>query len=128
MTNTDIAWAAGLFEGEGTWIVRPPKGNGNATAVVALQMRDRDVVERFASIMGCGKITCERRSERNPKHSDMWRWTTAKRADVRRITELLVPYLGQRRAERARDVLVAASCVDLRGDRSRYNLPHVRAR
>jgi predicted metal-dependent hydrolase len=122
---TDIAWAAGLFEGEGTWITRTkpnaPK-DGKRYAVIALQMCDRDVVERFAAVMGCGKVTVEARSERNPKHSDIWRWTTAKRAECLRIAELLLPYMGERRAARAREVIEASRATDLRSDNARY--PH----
>lgn len=121
MDQTDIAWAAGLFEGEGTWIVRSPKGRGNPTVVITLQMCDRDVVERFAAIMGCGKVTKgDRREEQNPRHRAIWRWGTAKRADCLRIARMLLPYLGERRTAKAREIIEAADVPDLRSDRSRY--------
>lgn len=117
----EIAWAAGLFEGEGTWIVRPRRGNGNPTVVITLQMCDRDVVERFAAIMGCGKVgQADRRHEQNPKHRPIYRWTTAKRQDVLRIARMLQPYLGERRGAKALEVIAAADVPDLRSDRSRY--------
>jgi hypothetical protein len=111
MEKTDIAWAAGLFEGEGTWIVRPPRGRGTkTTTVVMLQMCDRDVVERFASIMECGKVTQgDRRWEQNPKHRPIWRWTTAKRTDCLRVAEMLMPYLGERRRAKALEIIESAS-------------------
>jgi hypothetical protein len=101
----EIAWAAGLFEGEGTMVVARGK-----YAVMALQMRDRDVVERWALVVGCGqKVRCEKRAVRNPAHSDIYRCEIAKRVDVRRVLTMFLPYLGERRAERARQVLAVAS-------------------
>lgn len=108
----EIAWAAGLFEGEGTWIVRQSPRSPFKTAVIALQMCDRAVVEHFARVMGCGSVTCERRSERNAAHSDIWRWTTAKREDCKRIAEMLLPYLEERRAAKAREIIEATSRPD----------------
>jgi len=45
MTN-EIAWAAGLFEGEGTLNVYR-RSSGKLQVQVRLGMTDRDVVERF---------------------------------------------------------------------------------
>jgi len=112
----EVAWAAGLFEGEGTWIVRPARGRGTkTTTVIALQMCDRDVVERFAAIMGCGKVTNpDKRHEQNPKHRPIWRWSTARRADCLRIAQMFLPYLGERRSARAHEIIESASQVHTR--------------
>jgi len=50
MASYDIAWAAGLFEGEGT--VTRTKGIPR----LALKMTDFEPVRRFASIVEVGKI------------------------------------------------------------------------
>jgi hypothetical protein len=111
MRKTDIAWAAGLFEGEGTWIVRQPQGKGRfPTAVIALQMTDRDVVERFAEVMGCGRVTSQVDVRENRK--PLWRWTTARRVDCKRIAEAMLPYLGERRSARALEIIAVSSQVD----------------
>lgn len=48
-----IAWAAGLFEGEGTIIIRTrPEDQID----VQLGMTDKDVVDRFCEIVGVGKV------------------------------------------------------------------------
>lgn len=59
----DIAWAAGLFEGEGCFTIqRSPRKRANGESVVykqpvaRLHMTDKDVVERFAKIVGVGQF------------------------------------------------------------------------
>jgi hypothetical protein len=54
-TTQHVAWAAGLFEGEGCWNAYVRKG-GKVQMQVRLEMTDKDVVERFAAIVGCGAI------------------------------------------------------------------------
>lgn len=116
-TDTEIAWAAGLFEGEGTWLLRKGKG---AHPQIALQMCDRDVVERFARIVGVGReIRVERRSLRNPAHSDMWRWELTNVRDARHLIEMLVPYLGERRRAKAEEIMRATEGYGQHG-RSKY--------
>jgi hypothetical protein len=115
----EVVWAAGLFEGEGTWIVRSPRGKGTKpTCVITLQMCDRDVVERFATVMNCGKVTKgDNREEKNPNHRPIWRWSTARRADCLRIAEMFLPYMGNRRARKAREIIEAAQQIDGRAER-----------
>ena len=48
--NPAIAWAAGLFEGEGT-ITRC-----DGRLHLRMQLTDLEVLERFAEIVGTGKI------------------------------------------------------------------------
>lgn len=97
-----VAWAAGLFEGEGSWIVRK---TGYPQA--SLRSADRDVVERFAEIVGCGRIGFEDRKTANPLHSDSWYWQVGNRRDVRRLAETFMPYLGERRRTRALEIIAA---------------------
>ena len=48
----DIAWVAGVFEGEGCIRVRKDRYG----AQVSVRMDDRDVIERIHSIMGFGNL------------------------------------------------------------------------
>lgn len=55
MTETkDIAWLAGLLEGEGCFLLRK-SGGYKGSISIALQMTDRDTVEKAATLMG-GKL------------------------------------------------------------------------
>jgi hypothetical protein len=101
MTTEEIAWAAGLFEGEGTWQITN-KGYVQA----ALGMTDRDVVERFARIVDMGNVTRVHRPTQN--RQDIWHWYIGSRRDVQRLALMFIPHLGERRRARALELLAAA--------------------
>lgn len=102
--TTDIAWAAGLFEGEGYLYVS--KGR-YPTPQIGLNMNDRDVVERFAAIMECGSIRIY--DSPNPNHSRQYRWRVCGWARFESVTEMLLPYLGDRRTKRIAAVAAVKS-------------------
>lgn len=89
-----IAWAAGLFEGEGSVVLRIQ----NERAVIALSLgsTDLDVLERFKSVVGAGQIGRESRSS-SLGNKPFWRWRCAAQADVARLTDMLLPFMGERR-------------------------------
>lgn len=99
-SEIDVAWAAGLFEGEGSVGINRCKtagGKGYIGAYFSLGMRDDDVLDRFHGIVGCGHIR---------KHSPgMRQWGTGKWDDVQRLAELFRPHLGVRRTQRINEVL-----------------------
>lgn len=93
---TDIAWAAGLFEGEGTIVA----GRKPQYIRLALGMTDRDVVERFASILGGAAQSWYPPRVQSSGRKRMWYWiATGQRAA--NVIRLLMPYLGERRSSRA---------------------------
>ena len=107
MTDAGLAWAAGLFEGEGcSWTSR----NKNGTVKIGLSVTstDRDVLERFAAIVGgTGRVRARAKNPtRNAATKPVFQWTTQEREDVRRILRLMRPLLGERRAAKA-DVLLS---------------------
>ena len=99
-TREEIAWAAGLFEGEGCicWVKK-------TAAKLSIEMTDRDVLERFAQIVDAGAI-CDKTCT-NPK--SQWRasyhWQVYARDDVARILTWFLPWLQSRRGEKARATL-----------------------
>jgi hypothetical protein len=90
-TLSEIAWAAGLFEGEGT----VSKGPKVKAPTVALMSSDRDVVDRFASIVGFGSVRAER--IREPGRKRLYRWASNTWKGVTALFELLGGQLGNRR-------------------------------
>lgn len=105
-----IGWAAGLFEGEGCITFNAVRSKGKRYRSPRLQLRttDRDVLDRFARIMGCGSIV----TIQNPAHvaagrKPAWDWRTAAKADVEDVLLRLLPFLGRRRAQKAREALGA---------------------
>jgi hypothetical protein len=95
------AWAAGLFEGEGCFYVRSRRRVG-----AQLAMTDRDVVERFAAIVGLG--TLHRKEPRRSHWQHQYVWQTQSAQPVRDLIARFWPYLGERRRARARAVLAHA--------------------
>ena len=96
-SDTQIAWAAGIFEGEGC-ITRTHTSMG----MLQLRMTDLDVVQKFVDIMGYGNIVQE---PTLPSGKDVWCWRVGKRNQVYRMLELLLPHLMSRRAYAAQNIL-----------------------
>lgn len=94
---TDIAWMAGLFEGEGTFEIA--KNGGVRTTV---RMTDRDVLERLDTVFPCGRPF----HVVNPKggHKTQYAWRIGPE-QTREFIALVLPWLGERRTARALEVL-----------------------
>jgi len=103
-SETQIAWAAGILEGEGCFtLVRNTKAKGGRSAKVVLQMNDLDVIEKVQSVFeGKGKVY-----RRPPKGSskESWSWQVYRAADVKEITLSVLPWLCKRRTEKAHQIL-----------------------
>lgn len=87
--EASVAWAAGIFEGEGSWGCYRSKLR--ATIVIG----DRDVLDRFAQIVGVGSVSQSTKPS-NEAHRQMWRWSTSN-LHVIELAVLFWPYLGDRR-------------------------------
>jgi len=94
---TDIAWAAGIFEGEGSF---HQTKSGSPQAKV--KMADRDVVERFYEIVGFGHFGFS--ASQKPEWSDMWVWRVTSWRDFLRFVDLVGHHLGARRAQRFEEI------------------------
>lgn len=99
-TDLDVAWAAGLFEGEGCIGF----SNRFSAPSLRLSMVDRDVVERFAAIIGIGIV--RRNDYYYTKHG--WQvqylWEAGGLEAVEAVI-CLVPFLGERRTKRAQELI-----------------------
>ncbi len=115
MTRTEsLTWAAGLFEGEGSCFVAAGKAQRQPTVV--LVMTDEDVVRKFAGIIGVGYVN----SYKRPGQKRYWRWAAQSRNDVLEALGLLWPYLGERRQEKATEVLERAAAIIPRGTKQTH--------
>jgi len=89
MDSIEIAWAAGLIEGEGTVCV---KGSGGL--YVGVSMTDEDVVRKIHSIAGIGTVNmCKKKENRK----QVWVWRAGKRSEVIAFIKKIRPYMGARR-------------------------------
>lgn len=91
MRTADLAWAAGLFEGEGCI----SKTNVSSVRLdLALKARDRDVLQRFQGTLGIGKLY-------GPYKNGMVHWLAFGRETSVAVLLDLWPYLGKRRKAKA---------------------------
>lgn len=109
LSTKDIAWVAGLLEGEGCFMWNPfvHRQHGKEykynRATIQLFMTDSDVVDRAASILGVKAFPAawDKRSNRKPgKRFQVY----GKRAIG--WMQTLYPLLGARRQSRIREILV----------------------
>jgi hypothetical protein len=94
----EIAWAAGVFEGEGCMTV----SNGRPT--MRLNSTDEDTPRRFFEIVGAGKVYGP--YARAWPRKAVWIWV-AYGIDAMLTVQLLSPWFGRRRRARARDLFGA---------------------
>lgn len=103
MTDVEIAWFAGIFEGEGCIATTRSK-----YPWLQVAMSDEDVIRRLHSVSGCGTV---RALATRPGYKPMWEWRAGKRTDVARLLCAMAPLLGERRRAKA---LEAADLLKLR--------------
>ncbi len=104
MKNDDVAWFAGLFEGEGCFSIEK---NGGVKLTVG--MTDKDIIDRIREMFPkCSNMKPiqpkpVRDSYNTPKIRYVWR--VSKPDEVKRIVELIMPWLGERRKAKAQEML-----------------------
>lgn len=99
MTETELAWFTGIFEGEGCIV------NDGANSVhIKIQMTDQDIIERVFSLAECGSIIiCPDGRKKHFKPTYMWRVCNA--LDVKRLLTEMLPLFGERRKQRSLEAL-----------------------
>ena len=98
-----IAWAAGIFEGEGCISIYSKHNQLIPTVRLVLRMTDEDVVRRFVKCINGNPSNIKKIT--NKEYKPIYHWDTASRPEVVRILVLFMPYFGIRRKEKASQVL-----------------------
>jgi len=91
--NTEIAWLAGLLEGEGSFITATKKH----PVCLSINMTDEDVIRRVAEMWEVA-VSCPKKQA--PHHRQSFRCMVRGGRAVRWI-DLVLPYLGKRRTGQA---------------------------
>ena len=95
---TDIVWAAGLFEGEGSIFT---SNRNKAEKYIAINMTDKDVMQKFVSVVGYGNLLGPYKGTNKP----YWQWKCGKKSEVLRILKMFLPHFGIRRADKAIEII-----------------------
>lgn len=109
ISSVDLAWLAGLLEGEGAFMVqRVPASARQGARIrirISLQMTDRDVVERVCDITGLGVVRSVKAQKAH--HKDTFQWQVSAMKPVTDLMEQLRPLMGERRQGQIRACLAA---------------------
>ena len=102
MVDTELAYAAGLFDGEGSISLVRQKNNRSHSPQVAVASNDYEVLEWFQKRFGGSIVT---KQPRMPTHSVSYDWRLT---DRRALTflQLIRPYLVIERKIRRIDLLL----------------------
>jgi hypothetical protein len=103
----ELAWAAGIFEGEGTIYVHETVldsgAKGKLSTRMLMGMSDEDVVLRFQRIVGCGTITV--RPPNKDHNKTMYSWRTNSRKEFLTVGMMLSSHFGVRRASKYKEAI-----------------------
>lgn len=109
MKTLDLAWLAGLLEGEGSFLKGSPSKPNRPR--VSLQMTDADVVNRAAALMGAG--VGRKYDRRNPNWKPIYQVVLSGGRSVD-LMKRLRPHMGQRRQQQIDE---AMACFEDRSNR-----------
>jgi len=115
--ETRLAWAAGLFEGEGCFHFRSTKQGRTITA--KLVSTDLDVVEKFKDTVQVGKMYGPTIRGVNKPY---WTWVTTSFEDTQVFICLVWKFLCSRRKAKAKQILMGYA-ADRRGFRKKFWMP-----
>ncbi|GAB3763755.1 LAGLIDADG family homing endonuclease [Microlunatus parietis] len=101
-TSEEIAWLAGILEGEGSFYLQRDRGIYLYPRVV-VSMTDEDVIQRVADLFGA-KIYKVPVSPRYPARKQQWRAVATGQRAVRLMKEIR-PLMGKRRGAKIDEII-----------------------
>lgn len=116
-TPLNIAWLAGLFDGEGCVYMRTVNGTVLNRIVLAIAMTDEDVVRHAHEVAGVGFVRERGTLTKGGKRVWEWRVTNAEHAAGLAMT--IYTFLGSRRQARIRELLAAWKVAPIKHGREK---------
>lgn len=117
MKQTDIAWLAGLYEGEGCLFlgkrIKSQKYNRQGEILYQwdITSTDNDILERACAIIGFGKVINVGKAEKH--HKDRYRYRLNSAHEIYKVMKLVYPWLGDRRKQKADDFFKFYESTDI---------------
>lgn len=100
MNETETAWAAGLFEGEGTIIF-----TAKTSIAVTVFMTDQDVLEKLLAVAGVGTLRGPYSDKSRPGNKPIWKWTISRGSHADDFLRAIRPHMLARRQARIDEAL-----------------------
>jgi len=97
-TDLELAWVAGILEGEGTFRV-----TDSGSTIVSVEMADLDVLQKLQTVLGFGTLGNERKRGENRRTT--WTFQISGRRDIEQLLNAILPYMGERRTKQIATVL-----------------------
>lgn len=99
--RTNVAWMAGLLEGEGYFGVQIDKRTDSPRIEMTCVMTDEDVIDKLHTLIPWArKYVVER-----PPHKTQYRLMLMRKARVYALCAALFPFMGERRQDQLRAVM-----------------------
>lgn len=108
ISATDLAWVAGILEGEGCFhhnVYKHADGHSFLHQSIAVEMKDLDVLEKLLDIVKMGTI--QYKGQRNERRAETWVWRVYNRKKVVALCNLLLPHMSARRSQKIIELLEA---------------------
>ena len=101
--DVDLAWLAGLYEGEGSVSAIHRAGDriGAPRLCVVIGMTDYDVIERAQQVVAMGRIFGPYSQGKYPRAKPMWQWRVQRADQATALLLALWPWLHARRRSAA---------------------------
>lgn len=97
----DFMWFIGMFEGEGSIVLRKPNADVKKhSVVISIVSTDLDVINKVYKVIGHGSVTGPY-DRGNPKWKVSYRWGMNSASEIDTLLKSMLPYLGERRKFRA---------------------------
>lgn len=101
--NEQIAWLAGLLEGEGCFM------NGYKTrpnqSAISVEMKDKDIIERIANMWNAKFHPCKPRKD----HHSITYKVHIRGEKAREVMKKVLPFMGIRRSKKIQKILESAA-------------------
>ena len=104
MKDTEIAWAAGFFDGEGTTSILKAQRDRYSYIRMQVTQKNKETLDRFQAAM-CGKGKIYKSNTR-----DIHSWNVYKKEEVLFCMKSLWPFLSNQKREQA---IIALNRVNL---------------
>jgi hypothetical protein len=108
MSEADIAWLAGLLEGEGSFFMsRTPNGDVMYQyPLIVVSMTDEDVIERVARFFGTKVYRYK--YDKRPGHKATYK-AVVSGSRAAGLMEMILPWMGVRRSAKIKELLESPS-------------------